>query len=161
MNERIGFITGKMNFQSAVDRLEGYKAALEEAEIAVDPALIKTGNWEMELGHDCAVEFLDMADRPTAIVCSNDLTALGVYEAIRDAGLSIPDDISVVGFDDIPISANIEPPLSTVRQSMTEMAATATGLLIEALEGGLRDEYVHVHPLELVMRESMGWVRQR
>ena len=160
-HRRIAFIAGLLHYRSAVDRFEGYKAALKEAGLPLDEDLIGYGNWEMEAGHDLTVEFLRLKDRPTAIVCSNDLTALGVYNAIHEAGLSIPNDISVTGFDAIPIAGNMNPPLTTVRQSMTVMAATATTLLMDVMEGNLKGESVHLHPLEVILRESIGRAPRR
>ena len=155
-HRRIAFIAGLLHYRSAVDRFEGYKAALKEANLPLDPELIGYGNWEMEAGHDLTAAFLRLEDRPTAIVCSNDLTALGVYQAVNEAGLSIPDDISITGFDDIPMAGNMNPPLTTVRQSMTVMAATATTLLMDVMEGNLEGEGVHLHPLEVILRDSIG-----
>jgi DNA-binding LacI/PurR family transcriptional regulator len=155
-HRRIAFITGLLEFDSAAQRYAGYKAALESASILFDPVLVKHGNWGMDLAEQLLQEFILLPDPPTAVVCSNDLTALGAYTAINAAGLSIPDDISVTGFDDIPLVANIDPPLTTVRQPLVEMGRYAAHLLIEAMEGRLTDTFQHEHPLEIQVRQSIG-----
>jgi DNA-binding LacI/PurR family transcriptional regulator len=111
-------------------RLDGYRSALERAGLPVDPELIVRTDLTQKDGHAAARDLLSRPDRPTAIFACNDLQALGVYQAAREAGLRIPDDLSVVGFDDLPIAALVDPPMTTVRQPLTEMAVTATELAL-------------------------------
>jgi DNA-binding LacI/PurR family transcriptional regulator len=159
-HRRIAFITGILDFDSAAQRYEGYQAALESEGIPFDEALIKYGDWQMEAANQMTQELLRLPDPPTAIVCSNDLSALGAYGAIKSTGLSIPTDISVTGFDDIPIVANIDPPLTTIRQSLPEMGQEAADILIEAMEGRLADNFQHEHSVEFKLRQSIGPARQ-
>ncbi|MEJ3748052.1 LacI family DNA-binding transcriptional regulator [Actinomycetes bacterium KLBMP 9797] len=111
-------------------RLDGYRSAVEAAGLAVDAGLVVRTAPAQEDGYAAALELLSRAPRPTAIFASNDLQALGVYQAARARGLRIPTDLSVVGFDDLPIAALMDPPLTTVHQPLTEMAAAATELAL-------------------------------
>jgi DNA-binding LacI/PurR family transcriptional regulator len=159
-HQRIAFITGMLEFDSAAQRFEGYQSALETAGIPIDEALIKYGNWQMDTANYLTQELLALPNPPTAIVCSNDLSALGAYGAIKSAGLSIPSDISVTGFDDIPIVANIDPPLTTIRQSLPDMGRAAANILIDAMAGRLTDNFQHEHPVEFKLRQSIGPARR-
>lgn len=101
-HQRIGFITGTMEFGCARDRLDGYYAALKEHSIPADPRLVCEGDFMQPQGYDCAQKLLSLPERPTAIFASNDMMAFGVMEAARERGLRLPEDLSIVGFDDIP-----------------------------------------------------------
>jgi DNA-binding LacI/PurR family transcriptional regulator len=111
-------------------RLDGYRSALEGAGLLVNPAMIVRAELSREDGYTAARGLLRRPDRPTAIFAANDLQALGVYQAAREAGLRIPEDLSVVGFDDLPVVSWIDPPLTTVHQPLTEMAMAATELAL-------------------------------
>lgn len=120
-HQRIGFLNGEMWMDAAQERLSGYKQALETAGIAYDPEIVRDGNWRPDSGYKFAKELLKLPNPPTAFFCGNDLIALGAYEAIQEAGLRIPQDISVVGYDDQEIASYIRPPLSTIRLPYYEM----------------------------------------
>jgi len=120
-HRRIGFLNGEMWMDAAQERLSGYKNALEEAGISFDPEIVRDGNWRPDSGYKFAKELLTLPDPPTAFFCGNDLIALGAYEAIRESGLRIPKDISIVGYDDQEIASYIRPPLSTIRLPYYEM----------------------------------------
>lgn len=140
-HRRIGFITGDMALGCARDRLVGYQQALREAGLPLDAALVREGDFLQPRAFTCANELLDLAEPPTAIFASNDVSAFGVMEAVRNRGLRLPDDISVLGFDDIPQAAQVHPELTTVRQPLAEMGRTAVQLLfsyIEAPDAGVR-----------------------
>jgi DNA-binding LacI/PurR family transcriptional regulator len=111
-------------------RQYGYRAAMEAAGLPIDPELVVSAQLTRDGGRAAATGLLARPDRPTAIFASNDMQALGVYEAARDAGLRIPDDLSVVGFDDLPVTAWVDPPLTTVHQPLTKMAVAATELAL-------------------------------
>jgi LacI family transcriptional regulator len=150
----IGFITGAMDQICTQDRLEGYKTALADHEIAFDPQLVYEGNFFQPLGYAGASALLELSHPPTAIFASNDVSAFGVMEAVREHGLRIPDDVSVVGFDDIPQAAHVHPPLTTVRQPLEEMGRIATRMLLEYIKDPQRPiERVEL-PTELVLRQS-------
>jgi LacI family transcriptional regulator len=133
-HERIGFITGLMTLNSAVERLEGYKAALLDHHLPFDPILVAPGDFWQPSGIVAAIRLLDLSKRPTAIFASNDLSAFGAMEAIRDRGLDIPNDISIVGFDDMPQASLVYPRLTTVRQPLDQMGRVAARMLIEEIE---------------------------
>jgi LacI family transcriptional regulator len=132
---RIAFITGALTIRSAVDRLRGYKAALAECGIPVREELIVEGDYQQRTAYKVAKKLLQDADpAPTAIFGSNDLSAFGAMDAARECGYHIPDDISIIGFDDIPQAALIYPKLTTVRQPLEQMGQVAVKLLLEQIE---------------------------
>jgi LacI family transcriptional regulator len=153
-HRRIGFIAGRPDLQCAVDRLQGYKDGLARAGIPMDEELIQAGNFTRRGGLASAQRLLDRRDRPTAIMASNDRSAVGAMKAIREAGLNVPDDVSVVGFDNTPDAAYAHPALTTVEQSIDRMGHTAAEMLIRLIEGKpLESVLVHM-PTRLVVRES-------
>jgi len=159
-HRRIGAITGPADMLCSLARLDGYRSGLERAGVPVDPALIRYGDFEHEGGFARAVELLDLADRPTAIFAGSDQQAFGVYEAARQRSLRIPDDLSVVGFDELPVSRWASPPLTTVRQPLAEMGSAAAQMLGELIDGGpLRTNRVELST-ELYVRESTAPLRQ-
>ncbi len=160
-HRRIGFITGMMELGCAVDRLAGYQAALDDHSIAADPALIYDGDFLRPAGFAGARALLKLPDPPTAIFASNDDMAFGVIEAARDLGLRIPDDLSVVGFDDIPQAAIIHPPLTTMRQPLEQMGRAATQMLLKLIDDPQLQVESVVLPTELIVRESCQAPRTR
>jgi LacI family transcriptional regulator len=132
---RIAAIGGPAEYLCSRARLDGYRSALERAGLRYDPALIRHGNFRHEGGFACGGELLDADDRPTAIFAGSDEQALGVYEAARQRGLRIPQDLSVVGFDDLPMDRWVSPPLTTVRQPLAEMGRVAADMLGTLMEG--------------------------
>ncbi len=152
---RIGTIMGEPFMSAAQDRLKGYRRALATADLPFDPELVMDGNWSASAGYDATVKLLRLKDRPTAIFCQNDRMAIGCYEALKEAGLGIPDDISVVGYDDEEISRHLHPRLTTSILPHRAMGQWA----IEQLEahGPRKDRYA-VTKLEcaLVERDSVA-----
>ncbi|SEH02004.1 LacI family transcriptional regulator, xylobiose transport system transcriptional regulator [Nonomuraea solani] len=130
---RIGFIGGPLDTQCTLDRYEGYLAAHRTFGIASDPSLTRYGDFLVEGGRKLALELLDRDDPPTAIFAGNDLEAAGVYQAATEQGIRVPDDLSVVGFDDSPLCEMLSPPLTTVRQPLDDMANEAVRLVSEEL----------------------------
>ena len=127
-HRRIAMIGGPDHVLFCRARQDGYRAALAASGLTAEPDLLLRADLTAEGGCAAAARLLAHPDRPTAIFASNDLQALGVYQAARAAGLRIPDDLSVVGFDDLPVVAWVDPPLTTVHQPLTEMAVAATEL---------------------------------
>jgi LacI family transcriptional regulator len=153
-HRRIGFVTGIMNMGCTIDRLDGYREALKIQGIQENPSLVVEGNFQQRRGYECARELLALDNPPSAIFASNDESALGVMEAVRDAGFRIGDDISVIGFDDIPAASNVHPRLTTVRQPLEEMGRRATQMLLELInDPEIVAERIDL-PTELVIRES-------
>ena len=153
-HRRIGVLTGPVRDLSARARLDGARAALDHAGIAPADDLERRGVFTFEDGLRLASELLALPGRPTAIVCGDDLQALGVYEAARRAGLRIPDDLSVVGFDDIDQAAWAAPPLTTVRQQFTLMGATSARLALALAAGEQPARQRHELDTILVARGS-------
>jgi len=133
-HRRIGMISGPEDLLCSVARVDGYRSALERAGVAFDPELVRTGDFHVAGGHRAASELLDLPDPPTAIFAGSDLQALGVYEAARPRGVRVPEDLSVVGYDDLRFARWVGPPLTTVRQPLGEMAETAARMLIRMSE---------------------------
>jgi LacI family transcriptional regulator len=157
---RIGTIVGEPHMSAAQDRLKGYRRALATADIPFDPELVGDGNWSASAGYDATVKLLALKKRPTAIFCQNDRMAIGCYEALKEAGLRIPEDISVVGYDDEEISRHLHPRLTTSILPHRAMGQWA----IEQLEGhGAKRERYPVTKLEcaLVERDSVATPAER
>jgi LacI family xylobiose transport system transcriptional regulator len=153
-HRRIGVVAGPDRMLCSRARVDGYRAALERAGVTVDPALVRAGHFHHEAGYACGRELLALPDRPTAVFAGNDLQALGLYEAARELGLRIPDDLSVVGFDDLPVARWVGPPLTTVRQPLGEMAAAAARIVLD-LGRGRRPAATRIElATELVLRSS-------
>ena len=153
-HRRIGCITGNLTMGCAVDRREGYRAALADFGIRHDPDLERIGDFHQPRAYECARELLGLADPPTAIFAANDVSAFGVMEAIRDSGRRIADDVSVVGFDDIPTASSVHPPLTTVRQPLVEMGASATRMLLEMIKDPTVPGERITLPTSLVIRDT-------
>jgi LacI family transcriptional regulator len=134
-HERVAVIGGPQAYLCSRARVEGFRHALERAGCRLDPDLLRWGDFSHEAGFRWARDLLDGARPPTAIFAGNDRQALGVYEAARQLGLSIPDDLSVVGFDDLPLARWVSPPLTTIRQPLVEIGTTAAELLLQLIAG--------------------------
>jgi DNA-binding LacI/PurR family transcriptional regulator len=135
-HRRVGMIGGPRDMLCSRARVDGYRAALETAGVRVDPELIRHGDFHVERAYQEGRKLLALSDRPTAIFAGSDLQAFGLYEAARVLGLQVPQHLSVIGFDDLPMARWAWPPLTTIRQPLTEMAATATRLVLG--QGGER-----------------------
>jgi len=153
-HRRIGFISGRFDLQSANSRLRGYKDSLTRAGLPVDSELITQGDFTAESGLICARQLLTLLNPPTAIFAANDEMALGVYQAANDAGLSIPANLSVVGFDNIPEASQCEPGLTTVHQPIQEMGRIAVQMLLKLIEGEPLEENIIKTSTCLVIRDS-------
>jgi DNA-binding LacI/PurR family transcriptional regulator len=153
-HRRIAMIGGPDRILCCRARMDGCRAALEAANIPFDADMVVRLDLTQEDGYAAARQLLSRRRRPTAIFTSNDLQALGVYQAAREAGLRIPQDLSVVGFDDLPIVAWADPPLTTVHQPVTEMAMAATELAL-ALGRGERPHQIGLElATSLTVRDS-------
>jgi DNA-binding LacI/PurR family transcriptional regulator len=151
---RIGVIAGPQEILCSRARLDGYRAAMDTAGVEVDPALVRSGDFDVEEGVVHARDLLRLPNRPTAIIAGNDLQALGVYQAAREARLHIPEDLSVVGFDDLPVARWVGPPLTTVRQPLAEMAMAAARLVMRMAAGEQPSQSRIELSTELIIRES-------
>lgn len=133
--KRIGFINGQKGVDAARDRLRGYKQALASNDVAFDPDLVRPGNWEPSTGYEMTLELMRLDNPPDAIFCANDMMALGCYDALGELGLKIPQEVSVIGFDDREVSQYTHPPLTTLVLPHYEMGEIAAELLIDSVGG--------------------------
>ncbi|MET7401891.1 LacI family DNA-binding transcriptional regulator [Dactylosporangium sp. NPDC005572] len=134
-HRRIAVITGPVEYLCARARLEACRAAMDAAGVPFDPSLVRNGTFCFEDGLALGLSLLRLPDPPTAILCGDDLQALGVYEAARQLGVAIPDRLSVIGFDDIEVTRWCGPPMTTVRQPFAEMGAAAARMVLALAAG--------------------------
>jgi LacI family transcriptional regulator len=155
---RVGFLAGRSDLESSRLREAGYRKALADAGIEVDEDLIRIGSYSRDGAHAPAMAMLSLPDRPTGIFAANDLSALGIIDVARQLDLEVPRDLSVVGFDDIPESAQSTPPLTTIHQPLQHMGAEAMKLLLTFLDGTpVESRHVRL-PVSLVRRGSSAHV---
>lgn len=153
--KRIALINGQEGIDASRDRLRGYRQALSTADIPFDPALVYPGNWEPSAGYEGTMKFMAMEDPPDGIFCANDMMALGCYDALKELGKRIPEDVAVIGFDDREIAQFMRPPLTTLVLPHYEMGALAAEMLLE-VAGGLSSGLDQIKvECPLVPRESV------
>lgn len=155
-HRRIGYIAGPRNLSAVQDRLTGYRKALENHNLRCEDGLIKElSNLKKEGGYQVMKEFLEMDNPPTAIFAINDMVAIGALKAIREAKLKVPENISLVGFDDIELASFLEVPLTTVSQQQYRIGNLATRILIDRIEkkGEKKPQKIVLEP-KLIVRES-------
>jgi LacI family transcriptional regulator len=155
-HKRIGHITGSMDLGCAVDRLAGYQSALKTHHLEEDPELVYEGDFAQPDGYVGALALLDLPTPPTAIFAANDVMAMGVMDAVRSRGLRVPEDISIVGFDDIPQASLVRPALTTINQPLEKMGRVATQILLNMLDNPENQKTRIELPTHLVTRESCG-----
>jgi len=153
-HRRIGFLAGRSDLESARRRERGYREAISKAGIPFDADLIRIGGYTEESASSPARELLMMTDRPTAIFAANDASAIQTMRVASELGLKVPDDLSVIGFDNIPESALTTPPLTTIDQSIQQMGYEAAKLLVGLINEPDRDPIHLTLPTELVVRQS-------
>lgn len=153
-HRRIGIITGPLHLTTSRARLAGYREALERAGIPIDPALICEGNYLLGDGVKQTYALLDQPDPPTAIFAGNDAQAAGVYRVLYQRNIRIPDEMSVIGFDDVMYTAQMSPPLTTIHQPLTEMGKMAANMLLRLIAGQRLDSNHVELSTSLVVRES-------
>lgn len=160
-HRRIGFVEGAPGLWCSRARMDGYRAGLNAAGLPFDPSLVVAGDFDYQSGFLAGRELLELADAPTAVFAASDQMALGVYEAARKKGLRVPEDLSVVGFDDLPEARWASPPLTTVRQPLAEMGMLAARTVLRMLQGeGVESLRVEL-ATRLVVRESTAAPRTR
>ncbi|MEV6958129.1 LacI family DNA-binding transcriptional regulator [Streptomyces sp. NPDC051207] len=152
-HERVAIITGPEDMLCSLARLDGYRSAMAMAGLEIDAGLVRFGDFHVQGGFEHAMDLLDRPDRPTAIFAGSDLQALGVLEAARLKGLSVPDDLSVVGYDDVPLAQWSSPPLTTVHQPLRHMAEEAARMLLRPDVPGKAAQRIEL-ATHLVTRQS-------
>jgi len=155
-HKRIAHVGGATAMRISDERRDGYFEAHANAGLLPDPALLAAGSFTEEGGYRAARALLDSSVRFTAVFAANDLSALGVVTAVAESGRRVPEDVSVVGFDDIRLAAYTSPPLTTIRQPAAEIARLATELLMGLTQGKQVEVKRHLLEPELVVRRSSG-----
>lgn len=155
-HERIGIVLGPGESPLTRDRLTGYKQALKDHNLDFDKRLTVSGDFSLDSGRRAVATLRAVNDPPTAIFCCNDEMAIGAMHRVKKDGFSVPDDISIVGFDDIEFASYVDPPLTTIAQPTEELGKVAFSVLLELLEGRTPEQTEFVLPTELVIRESTG-----
>ncbi len=160
-HRRIGIITLPLHLMTSRARLAGYREALERAGIPVDPALICEGTYLLGDGMQQTLALLNQPDPPTAIFAGNDAQAAGVYRVLYEHNVRIPDEMSVIGFDDVMYTAQMSPPLTTVRQPLQEIGKMAANMLLRLIAGQqIESNHVELSP-SLVIRKSCAPPREK
>ncbi len=159
-HKRVGMITGPLDIPLSRDRLKGYRQALLENDIGVDGVLIQEGDHKYDSGYNQMNKFLALDNPPTAIFAANDSMAMGAVKAVKAHGLRVPEDIGVVGFDNIQFSDIFEPSLTTVAQPFMEMGQRSMELLLKQINGETLTKNQHVLDTRLIIRDSCGHKKQ-
>lgn len=153
-HRRMAIVSGPEDVLCSRARVAGFRFAHDEAGISLDPGLVRYGNFYVDAGYEHGMELLDRADRPTAIFAGSDMQAIGVLRAARRLGLDVPGELSVIGYDNLPVAAWTDPALTTVNQPLRDMAGTAARMLVDLARGvDLSMSRVDL-VTELVVRES-------
>src|SRR3989441_7309596 len=153
-HRRIAIIAGPPSYRCSLDRIAGYRAALEAAGTPIDPELIRPGDFRLHSGYTQTGALLALPDPPTAIFAGNDMQAMGAYKALYLRNIHVPERMSVIGFDDIPLTTIVSPSLTSVRQPLFGMGRVATTMLLRLIAGERLDSCRVELPTTLIMRES-------
>jgi DNA-binding LacI/PurR family transcriptional regulator len=149
---RIGYI--KAGYRAARERYQGYRKALEDCSIEFDPSLVYEGDFSMKSGFDGARYMMSLSEPPDAIMAATDLMAIGIIKYLKQAGIAIPEEVSVIGFDNMPLCTIIEPSLTTIGQPMKKIGQIAAGLLIEKINNPKMDNRQILLDGSLIVRRS-------
>lgn len=157
-HRRIAHMAGEKMMEAAIDRESGFRQAMAAWNVPVDERLVTEAGWTIRAGREHALALISQPDPPTAIFCFNDRMAMGCYEAARMLGLSVPKDLSIVGFDNEDLAANMEPPLTTMILPHDDMARWAVAAVLESYNDADQDERLHKVKVEceLVERSSIA-----
>jgi LacI family transcriptional regulator len=157
-HRRIAHLAGESFIEASVDREQGFRQAMADWKVPVEESLVSLGGWTLRHGRERALALLSRSDRPTAVFCFNDRMAIGCYEAARSLGLRIPQDVSIMGFDDEDLSGFLDPGLSTMVLPHDEMARWAVGQLLDGYDSADQDERLQKIKIEceFVERASIG-----
>jgi LacI family transcriptional regulator len=156
-HERIACITNAPpSYTAAADRLDGYRERLKYHRIPYDEALVRYGDFNPESGYQQMKELLSIDELPSAVFVASDVVAIGAKAAIVEQGLKIPQDIALVGFDDVPLARYLDPPLTTVHLPASELATRASKMLIQIIQGEKPSEKQVLLESQLIVRQSCG-----
>jgi LacI family transcriptional regulator len=154
-SKKIAFVSGDAALKLPNQRLNGYLQALRDYNMEEDKSIIKLGTYHMENGYETMLSFLDNHADFTSIVCGNDLIAFGAIKAIKERGLSVPGDISVIGFDDIYLSSIFEPALTTIRQPIYDIGSYAVDVMIRLVKNEAVNQKIKYFGPEIIERDSV------
>jgi DNA-binding LacI/PurR family transcriptional regulator len=160
-HRRLAMISGPAEFSNARERLEGFRQVIREANIMLPMEYLQEGEFTSRSGFACMKKLLEMNPRPSAVFVANDLMAAGALQAIRETGLTCPQDISLFGFDDLEFSSLMDPPLHTVHQPGYQMGSTAAQMLLERIQDTTRPTQTVLLETSLEIRGSVRRMRQR
>jgi len=155
-HQQVAFIAGPADSPDSNARFEGYRQALQDHGLPVLAHLVERGDFLQPGGYQAMNRLLDRPDPPSAVFVANDEMAIGAIEAVRGRGLRVPDDVAIVGFDDIQMAPYVQPPLTTVRQPIREFGALAVQMLLRRIENPEAEAKTIVLPTQLVIRRSCG-----
>lgn len=155
-HRRIAFINGLEGWDAAINRLAGYTEELAAWEVVPDPALIRQGDWQVQSGYVAAQELFWVDERPTAVFAANDLMALGVIYAAQEAGLRVPEDLAIVGYDDRDFAGFVRPALTTVQMPCEQMGHVAAESLLRLIRGEIEVLEPTLIAGDLIVRQSCG-----
>lgn len=159
-HSRIAYLGGPHGLFSVVERHEGFQQAMAEAGLPVRPEYVALGGFDPELARVTTLKFLALPEPPTAIFASSDYLAIGAVMGLRDAGVSVPDDVSLIGFDDMPFGALLTPPLTAIRQPVEQIGRQGFQLLLQLLNGNTPPPLTRL-PVDLIRRHSVGAPRTK
>ncbi|MDQ0876687.1 DNA-binding LacI/PurR family transcriptional regulator [Paenibacillus sp. V4I3] len=154
-HKRIALVEGRKGFKSAQNRKDGFERAMKHYQITVPPVYRMPGLYDLESGHKAMQQFLTLDERPTAVFCCNDEMALGAMKAVSEAGMNVPNDISVVGFDDTVFAAYVTPALTTVRRPIEQISREGALRLLGNIENKQHETEQLLLKTELIVRESV------
>jgi LacI family transcriptional regulator len=157
---KIAYLGGPRGLFSVVERHEGFQQAMAEAGLPVRPDYVALGGFDPELARATTLKFLALPEPPTAIFASSDYLAIGAVMGLRDAGVSVPDDVSLIGFDDMPLGALLTPPLTAIRQPVEQIGRQGFQLLLQLLNGKTPPALTRL-PVDLIRRQSVGAPRTK
>lgn len=160
-HQRIGILNGPQHLTSGRERYAGYLEAMQAAGLSVDPDLVRFGDYQLESGYKLIRELLRAPNPPTALFVANNLMTVGALNAIHEANRRIPEDIAIIGFDDLPWAISINPPLTTVAQPALEIGIRAAELLLERIANPDGPARTVVLETQLIIRASCGGATAR
>ncbi|GMA64579.1 LacI family transcriptional regulator [Alicyclobacillus fastidiosus] len=153
-HRRIGFISGPLSIVLGRDRLKGYRQAMLINELPVEESLIQEGDFTVQAGYNAMMKLMASNHPPSAIFAASDEMAIGAMKAARNKGLNVPEDVSIIGFDDIPAGTYVHPELTTIRQPAFEIGTQAMNLLLDMIKGCAKERKQLVLPHQVVLRET-------
>lgn len=160
-HRQLAVITGPMHLTNAVERLKGFQRAVEEVSLSVEPEYVQEARFDRHSGYEAAGRLLRMLPRPTAIFACNDMMALGTMQAVRESGLRCPEDVSIVGFDNLEFTEFTAPALTSVHQPGYQLGAAAARMLLERIGGFDESPRTLILQTELKVRNSVGRIEQQ